>query len=250
MASSNGEETTLETSGTTTTMNRLVGPPTDAIARDDDDDGHDQQVATTGTASAASWMKGQVQQRKAGCESIPVPIHSRQISERSDLADDAKSMDSNAEEHPLGGRATPSIVSELGSFIHRPGKTTPSIKLKDGHPEWWEQWKKRLANKPVNAELRFTFARVWDIDEREQEFSAHVRIECTIPDMIVETPETRLPGIQERKGYFIDIGDNKLLEEFNPKLVIPNIKRTHFGVSKWIRREKNQVRFCLEVAGW
>ena len=126
------------------------------------------------------------------------------------------------------------------------------------HPEgeWWKDWEQRIRmrGRPVKGVVRFTFLRVLDINEKDQDFSAQVRVDCSInvndqlnvqPRRIPLSDGTRsnyvVPSVVERDAF---------VEEFAPKLLFANLKRSQFPVSKWVRRtDDHNLTFSMEVSG-
>jgi hypothetical protein len=124
--------------------------------------------------------------------------------------------------------------------------------IADGDPQWWHAWKSRLEDNPLHGTIRFTFLRVMDVNEKEQEFEARLRIDCEIDMSRFENPRRVSIGGGKYTNYVVkaDPNSSTYLEEFNPKLVFMNLKRSEFPPSKWVRRPREGfVMYSIEVTG-
>ena len=130
-------------------------------------------------------------------------------------------------------------------------------------PEWWEEWSARISKKkkPIEGTIRFAFVRVLNVDERQQDAELHIRVECTInaKEAFGGEPPRRFSMGGKKTDYVLPEKNevtSKYLEEFNPRLVFSNLKRSQFPVSKWIRRKtdpdtkEHTITFSMEVNGW
>ena len=56
------------------------------------------------------------------------------------------------------------------------------IVISHPEPEWWKEWETRIIalKRPVIGQVRFTFVRVLDINEKNQDFEARIRLDCSI----------------------------------------------------------------------
>jgi hypothetical protein len=125
--------------------------------------------------------------------------------------------------------------------------------IADGDPEWWKYWKSKLKQKPIVCTIRFTFLRVIDVNEKDQEFEARVRVDCDVnaKEAFGVVPRRKSLGGGTHTNYLVETA-SECFEEFNPKIVLMNLKRTPFQKpSKWIRRddETGILTFSMEVSG-